>query len=423
MTWLADLRRGERASGDGYRLEHGTMRPDDDPRVRPIPLDVDVDRAAFPSEPTGTPDHPARRGRPIAASAVLAVLLLVVGFAVLGGAGDGSEAEPEIRVAAGSHLGDDADLVLAATAGPSGWSITWTPLPGSQPTGAIGAIPAPTTPSAQSPTTDAGRAWLASPTCDGSRCGLGIAAMDDPTTAIASIPAIGHAWHGAEPNRLAWIEDAGTSTILRTGTIDAVAGLVADPLRVAADDASDVALWDEFGFVIDADRVTALDPTGVPTWSAEGSVLDATPSIVVVEDRDGGWSVLDRVDGSNIMTGSASGSTVAVVRERAGELVSSVTRHGYRHTFTLEDPSPDEEDALRPEFRYLPTGSDVGAEYRLLRSASGDRLTFQLTRPDPMSSSRSVPRMASGSRVTQGTSLVRAPDLERSLNGLGTLDG
>ena len=228
---------------------------------------------------------------------------------------------------------------------------------------------------------DAEEAWLASESCVGSDCRLALTPVEDRTAVVAAIAALDYVWHAADAGRLAWIERSGESIVLRTGSVDRERGLTVDPTEVEIIDVTKVQLWDESGFILGGDRAYALGADGRRTWTAEGLLLDAAPTVVTLENPDGGWSVVDRTNGTPIMESSPSDGVVLVSRERVDAPVSSVAPDGYRYTVSLAPLSDDGAESLTPGPVRLPVGFGDGTEYRLLRNSIGDRFTFDLVRP------------------------------------------
>lgn len=349
-----------------------------DERVRPIPVDIDPEDLPVPAPDREDARMPARRWRRLGAVIVLFAIAIVVAWGTLG------ERSPDtVTEADETHLGDDADLVLAARSVPDGWSIIWTPRPGSQPTGAIGAIPAPASRGAMAPTIDVSAEWVAAIECVGSRCELGIELGNDPSVVVATVPAVGHVWHADEPARLAWIEVSTSTAALKTGSIDQEIDLVIDQVTVAVDSGARLVRWDDNGFVVEGISTTALDPDGAPSWTADGVVLDATATAVVIEHEDGRWSMLERVSGAVLATGGAGEASVRISQTLTSDPVTTTTAQESRHTFEVIEADGGEVGDAEPPFTELRLDRDEGTEYRLLRSASGDRFTVHVIHPIP----------------------------------------
>ena len=345
-----------------------------DERVRPIPVDIDPDDV--PPMPPSQSSTVARHWRRIGAVLVFAGILAVGALGTLGER-SGTSSDDE---ASGPHLGDDAQLVLAARADSDGWSIVWTPRPGSQPTGAIGAIPSPTSRGAMAPAADASGEWIATTVCTGSTCELAIALRRDPSVIFASLPAPDHSWHAEAPARLAWIETRDDRAVLRTGAISGDLELTTEPVTIAVPSDSRLVWWDDAGFVIEGTTVTALDGTGSPTWSADGVVLMATATTVVVQHDNGSWSMIDRMDGHRIAGGGDGSATFVVAQAFTSEPTTTSTEFEARYTFEVVAATAGDQPQ---EFVALPINRDVGTEYRLLRNAVGDVFTVHVMPPTP----------------------------------------
>ena len=313
----------------------------------------------------------ARRWRQIGVVLVFAGILAVGALGTLGE----RSGTPGHDDANGPHLGDDAQLVLAARADSDGWSIVWTPRPGSQPTGAIGAIPSPTSRGAMAPAADGSGEWIATTVCTGSFCELAIALQRDPSVVVASLPAIDHAWHAEAAARLAWIEAREDRAVLRTGAISGELELTTEPATIAVPSDSRLVWWDEAGFLIEGATITALDLAGSPTWSADGVVLTATSTTVVVQHDNGSWSMIDRMDGHRIARGENGSASFVVAQAYTSEPVTTSSEFESRYTFEVVAASSDDQPR---EFVSLPINRDVGTEYRLLRNAVGDAFTVHV---------------------------------------------
>ncbi len=339
---------------------------DDDPQVRPIPIE-DVDDVLLP--PAG---RRHRRGQrpwlPLVISGA-AVVGLIGAVALLGAVEfqDAPATNPEVF---SPTTLEDADapttealpptleeaipgttdrLTLTTTDGDALWTLVWDPsfrVP--KPYGLM----TPQETFWSSAAFDTGGRFIAARgtgTPEDGPTDVWIGTPSDIDYAPKLQDVLSLAWHASEVSRLAFVTltydpDSETAFALWTTEIDAMTNSPTEPTPVTEfDELVNIVRWDSNGFVLQAgDRTLALDPTGKEVWSVDGRAYSASPNFIphVRQTSQGSqWNLLDRATGDRMSLTNfgivATAEATDIIAAQSNDLFAVATYREARTTITI----------------------------------------------------------------------------------------
>jgi hypothetical protein len=382
---------------------------DDRDKVRPIP--IEDGSARFDGSPPEPPDpHRPRRPWVPVAIAVVALLIVIGSVSVFGALrfDDPQARDPDFSASSEDDEGSTTTatvlpprldellpgttdrLTLMAVDQDGVWALLWDPSfrePKAVPLGTGHIDPDAVDLAAFDPS---GRS-VAVRSCDGTILDAGTSTEVGRTdcdlyvgtpTDIGLTPDIQHAadfiWHASEVNRIAWIQlDPTNGTWLKVASVNPLSGRLQDQeFLFPVDAGTDIVQWDRYGFVLSDGTTTAYGQDGSPLWSIPGHASTGTDTTIAIAGDASTWTLVDRVDGSELPISIPSRSLVYVATSDSADLLGRLAEFGSSYSLTITGGGMQAPRIVNLRAMLIPIGFSAEGQYFLSRTDEGNTISF-----------------------------------------------
>jgi hypothetical protein len=187
-------------------------------------------------------------------------------------------------------------------------------------------------------------------------------------------------WHASEVNRIAWVQtypDGTSDPSVFSASVNPLSGELQDQRHeVQLTQPGELIQWDVHGFVVSDGTTTAYSPQGEALWSIDGFASSGTESAVAV-GRDGTtWSLVDRLDGSEIVGSLPNESLLFVATSDQADLVGRLAAFGTSYSLTINGGGMQAPRILNLKAEHIPIGFSTEGRYFLFQSEEGNTISF-----------------------------------------------
>jgi hypothetical protein len=232
---------------------------------------------------------------------------------------------------------------------------------------------------------DSGGRTLAVQWCTSGSCNLYLGSVGD----IGLTPDLdeigGYVWHASQVSTVAWLQPIDeTRSEVVTGRVNPVSGELKDVAEVfIASTTSRLVRWDAQGFVIDEGHATsAYSPTGEPMWTlSPWHAASASDNVVVVTSReDTGWRLADRSTGELIEKDDAwvedEDAFIWLTTSDNTDLIGRVADHGTHYSLVVSGEDITTPRSTKVDNSLRPFGFTNDARFFVFMTTDRSHITF-----------------------------------------------
>lgn len=373
---LSDIRTADRPATENSSVPfEGMATPERDDNIRVVPV---TDESAAPAPEWDAPERSTGSRR--LGIAVLSLAAAAGAIAIILGLNAASPDEaaqmdvtedtftPRINPIA---VPTSYRHILTLERGSVGWRAVWDPTRIDGTLGAIGGIPA-YTPSVTDSDLDPSNTLRATSQCRESGCAITVTPADSPGDRIVVAPGEDPVWNDTTSRLLAWTLETPTGRSLATADLRDLS-VIAWRMQFPIEADARLVHWDGLGYVTnstDAGTILAFDGSQATSWSGVGRVVDATPTAITVTRADGSWTIVDRANGSTLLSSRRDG-TIEVARASVTEIPTGLpTETRLQIDLVADSDQPTYEPTVIP--------TDDVASIRIHRSSDGALVTLTM---------------------------------------------